>query len=266
MTFDLRNSRYTFKHAIDSQPKANSDQEPEHFHTSYEFLYFIQGSARLVIQHHTFQIRPSNLLIIKPGEFHSVIADPHVKYERIVIRFYDSTLPEYYQNALKQLGTVYDLKHTELPGLFSQIDQLYDSFSTENSMFILENLLNIIIALICNVNLHKISAEQKDEEIRSIVSFINTHLTAIDCIDDISRELHMSSTSLQQKMQAQLHTSVMSYVRTQKCMRAHSLMQQGVPPTSVYLQCGFHDYSTFYRAYKKVFKAPPSDFPNQTIE
>ena len=258
MIFDLRNSSYTFKHAIDLQPKADSDQELEHFHTSYEFLYFIHGDAELTIQHHTFKVKPSNLLVIKPGEFHYTDANPGVMYERFVIRFNDTQLPDYYKSALKSLGTVYNLQDTALPSFFVQMDKLYDRSSFDNSIFILVNLLNIIIALICNENLQKISAEQRDEEIRAIVSYINSHLVTITCIDDISQGLHMSNTSLQQKMQYQLHTPVMSYVRTQKCMLAHDLMQQGVPPTSVYLQCGFNDYSTFYRAYKKIFKISPS--------
>lgn len=259
MIFDLRNSSYTFKHAVDLQPKADSDQELEHFHTSYEFLYFIHGDAELVIQHHTFKVKPSNLLVIKPGEFHYIDANPSVMYERFVIRFDDSHLPDHYKAALKKLGTVYNLQDTALPACFGQMDKLYDKSSFDNSIFILVSLLNIMIALICNENLQRISSEQKDEDIRSIVSFINQNLVSITCIQDISNGLHMSGTSLQQKMQYQLHTSVMSYVRTQKCMLAHDLMQQGVPPTSVYLRCGFSDYSTFYRAYKKIFKISPSD-------
>ena len=265
MTFDLRNNSYTFKHAVDLHPKADSDQELEHFHTSYEFLYFIQGDAELVIQHHTFKVRPSNLLVIKPGEFHYMDVNPAAMYERIVIRFHDSHLPDHYKAALKKLGTVYNLQDTMLPSLFGQMDKLYDKSSFENSIFILSNLLNIVISLICNENLRKISAEQKDEEIRSIVSFINSNLVSITCIDDISAGLHMSNTSLQQKMQYQLHTSVMAYVRTQKCILAHDLMQQGVPPTSVYLQCGFSDYSTFYRAYKKIFKMSPSNTGDKLV-
>ncbi|MGI5947215.1 MAG: helix-turn-helix domain-containing protein [Lachnospiraceae bacterium] len=263
MIFDIRNERYTFKHAIDLYPKVNSDHELEHFHTSYEFLYFIHGSAKLAIQHHTFKVKPTNLLIIKPGEFHYMVVNPDVTYERIVIRFYDTELPDYYKSALKNLGTVYDLQNSLLLSTFSQIDRLYDPSSSENSMFILKNLLNIIIALICNRSLQMITATQMDEDVRSIVSFIDEHLTSINCIEDISKELHMSSASIQQKIRCQLHTSAMAYVRTQKCMLAQSLMQQGVSPTSVYLRCGFSDYSTFYRTYRKIFKLSPSEYMNQ---
>lgn len=259
MIFDLRNNSYIFKHAIDLHPKDNSDQELEHFHTSYEFLYFIHGDAELMIQHRTYKVRPSNLLIIKPGEYHYIEANPAAEYERIVIRFPDSQLPDHYKTSLKKLGTVYNLQNTPIPFFFMQMNKLYDKNSFDNNIFILVNLLNIIIALICNENLQKISAEQKDEELNSIVSFISDHLISINSIDDISTGLHMSNTSLQQKMNYQIHTSVMSYVRTQKCMLAHDLMQQGVPPTSVYLQCGFHDYSTFYRTYKKIYNVSPSD-------
>ena len=266
MIFDARNERYTFKHAIIYNPKGNSEQELEHFHTSYEFLYFIHGSANLVIQHHTFKVKPSNLLIIKPGEFHYMVVNPRIAYERIVMRFYKLDLPDFYRSALKSLGTVYNLQDSLLPATLAQIDHLYDASSPDNSMFILKNLLNIIIALLCSKGPQKIPAAQMDEDVRSIVSFIDAHLTSINCVEDISQNLHMSSSSIQQKIRCQLHTSVMAYVRTQKCMLAQNLLQQGVPPTSVYTQCGFTDYSTFYRTYKKVFRISPSEHTGGNLE
>ncbi len=39
---------------------------------------------------------------------------------------------------------------------------------------------------------------------------------------------------------------------------AKELIDSGQPPTSVYEQSGFSDYTTFYRAYKKQFKVSPS--------
>lgn len=48
----------------------------------------------------------------------------------------------------------------------------------------------------------------------------------------------------------------MSYVRTQKCILAQELLTRGEPATSCYLDCGFNDYSSFYRSYLKVFGHP----------
>jgi len=51
----------------------------------------------------------------------------------------------------------------------------------------------------------------------------------------------------------------MSYVRTQKCILAKNLIDNGQLPTAVYTSCGFKDYSSFYRAYIKVFGRKPSE-------
>ena len=49
-------------------------------------------------------------------------------------------------------------------------------------------------------------------------------------------------------------------------MLAKKYLKKGHHPTSVYLECGFNDYSTFYRAYKARFGASPTkDIPKIKI-
>ena len=52
----------------------------------------------------------------------------------------------------------------------------------------------------------------------------------------------------------------MSFVRIRKCIMANSLMEKGEKPTKIYSQCGFKDYTTFYRTYKKLYQKEPSKY------
>ena len=49
------------------------------------------------------------------------------------------------------------------------------------------------------------------------------------------------------------------YILEKRILAARNLILSGMPATSACMECGFKDYSTFSRAYKKVLHALPSD-------
>ena len=68
----------------------------------------------------------------------------------------------------------------------------------------------------------------------------------------------MSRSTVQKHISDYMQTPIMSYVRTQKCLLARQLLQEGHSATEACMQCGFQDYSTFYRAYCNEFGISPS--------
>ena len=43
-----------------------------------------------------------------------------------------------------------------------------------------------------------------------------------------------------------------TYINNKKILYAQSLLQAGERPADVCETCGFHDYSTFYRLFRKI--------------
>ena len=50
-----------------------------------------------------------------------------------------------------------------------------------------------------------------------------------------------------------------NYITEKRLLLARDLLRSGTPVTSVCFDCGFKNYSTFSRAYKKYFESTPSD-------
>ena len=50
----------------------------------------------------------------------------------------------------------------------------------------------------------------------------------------------------------------MTYITSKRIGMAQRLLQAGEPATEVAYQVGFHNYSSFYRAYCKQVGEPPS--------
>ena len=48
------------------------------------------------------------------------------------------------------------------------------------------------------------------------------------------------------------------YILSKRMLKAQKMIHRGEKPTAVYIKCGFDDYATFFRNYKKYFGYPPS--------
>ena len=59
--------------------------------------------------------------------------------------------------------------------------------------------------------------------------------------------------------------SIGSYLSTKRLLLAKELILSGKPITDVCYECGFKNYSTFSRAYKKCFGADPVGIRQSTF-
>ena len=50
---------------------------------------------------------------------------------------------------------------------------------------------------------------------------------------------------------------IMQYVRNKKVLLANRMIREGEKPTDIYLECGFSNYTSFYRAFYAYFGASP---------
>lgn len=260
MAFDVRDGNRTYKYITDPKPLMGVDSFVEHFHTDYELLYFIHGDADFIIEQDRYSLKPHSLLIIKPGEHHNLVVLSNKQYyERIVLRFNGADIPEKLDRKLRELSSVYDIAGTKLSASLLRLDTHCHEVPEEYIQELLKGLLLEILVYLCSRENNVRAAEHVNRYYAQIIAFIDDRLTNIRTLDDIADGLHLSRSTVSRLVYGQINVPVMSYVRTKKCMLARSMLQRGLPPTVVSERCGFGDYSSFYRAYKKVFQSAPSE-------
>ena len=259
--YDVRYGDFTFKYAYDRNPDLNY-YSIEHYHTSWELMYLLQGEAELTIQHKQYRIFPQRLFIIKPGEFHHLSLLPCDVYERIILRFSDNDLPQSLMEKMKDVSNSYYIAGTRLADEIRRLETLNDTFGRDDILDVFILQLQIILTLLARTGK---SDDDYDvnEDLKKVLKYIDMNLVSIQAVDDVVNKVSMSSSKIQKLMSDQLHTSLMEYVRTKKCMLATSLMKEGAPATTLYRDCGFLDYSTFYRAFKATFNVTPRNMEKQ---
>ncbi|MBQ7059462.1 MAG: AraC family transcriptional regulator [Firmicutes bacterium] len=258
MEFDIRKDSFTFKHSFSEKPDLSQERFKEHFHREYELLYFISGDASYNLQHRTYQIKPGSLLIAKPGEYHNIIFHSTAPYERYVIRFSTDALPPEIRSYPAAFDSVYYIKDTPLSVFITQMDQILPSLRPETRFTSCYGGLLLLLSLLASSDQLIQKADYVDSELRQMLRMIDRELPQIHSVDDIAGQLHMSRSAVYRLFASRMHTPVMTYVRTRKCMNARTMLAQGIPASKVAGALGFTHYSSFYRDYVNLFGESPS--------
>lgn len=258
MDFDIRFRDYTFKHTYSPCPEIDTERFKEHYHTTYELLYFAQGNADFMLEHTLYKVKPGTLLIAKPGEYHNIVFKSQQPYDRYVVRFDAQSIYPYVRRQLEKAESVYYIEGTPLVAEFHRMDEHVSAVHEDLRLTACIGSLNILIAyLVSSQNLIQ-KADYINEDSKRIVEYIDAHLPEIHSADDLAAALHMSKSTIYKIFSRQFSTSLMSYIRTQKCMAARNLISEGVSAMEVSNRLGFNHYSSFYRDYQKIFSKSPS--------
>ena len=102
------------------------------------------------------------------------------------------------------------------------------------------------------------SGGRQDPTVEAILKYIDENLTTIRSMEEICRALYISRSHLYNAFNEALNISPMQYLRRRRLHHAHDLLRSGERPTNLYTECGFRDYSTFYRAYIKYYGHSPN--------
>ena len=108
----------------------------------------------------------------------------------------------------------------------------------------------------------EISKENSHDSLASeIISYINQNLSTLRSPGELTDKFYLSQSQIYRAFREYTGTSVWNYVRTKRLITARERMQNGEHPSAAAAGCGFEDYSTFYRAYKRQFgRTPLQDF------
>jgi AraC-like DNA-binding protein len=157
------------------------------------------------------------------------------------------------------------LKAKDSAAVCSLLEQLWDETTLEKENWsIISNALLVTLL----VMLSRFSAKSPEvcayrrlsETISEIVDYINSHIREELLVGDLSRKFYISRYHLSREFQKHFGTSIHHYVLQRRLQLAGKLLVEGINPTTVAEQCGFQEYTTFYRAFKQEYGIPPVEF------
>ncbi len=253
---------FSFSHSCDSEPK--DSYFPMHIHDNHELFCLVKGKVGYIVEGHRYKLYPGTVLLMRSSESHKLIVNEQEEYERYVINFstdfftkngFDlSILAPYFNRELGQ-------KNRYLPKDFDGITPLQFFEKTEREAKIISPqsaVLSNFSALLSSINVAFLNKEARDSEEGSIISYINDNLTKDLSITQIADFAHLSPSQLSRIFKSLTGTSVHEYILTKRLILFHEKQRQGKSAIKASAECGFHDYSAFYRLYKKRFGCSPT--------
>lgn len=259
VTSDMINaSTCLFRHFASPLPVGNLSLA--HCHNHIEVVYIVSGSVALWLEDRKYVLGPGDLYLVRSSSYHYLEVLTPAPYERYTLHF----LPETVQNiALPETAETFKLpKKSVAAELFSRLDYYHDTLSEADFAALLPLLIG---ELFFNLKISCAGERQQTSSASPVLTkaldYINSNLFSIKEIDEVAQALFISSNYLFYLFRTTLHCSPKRYIVEKRLLAAQQMIRGGGNPTSVYADCGFREYSTFYRSYRSFFGYPPSQEP-----
>ena len=252
-----------------------------HHHDFSKIVILIDGDLTYYIEGKAYILKPWDILFVNKNEIHKPVVNPDKYYERIVIWLNPDFMAKYAQGnndllkcfevAIKNNYNLLRLNMKSIDIIKNLIQDIQNcNNSNEFGSEILKESLFVQLMVLMNrlfLNSDKnrdIEDIQYDKTIEGVLNYINSNLENDLSIDTIASEFFISKYYLMRKFKNQIGSSIHNYVLQKRLILARSLISDGLSMSSVCSRCGFNDYSSFVRAFKKVYGVSPSNY-NPTI-
>lgn len=251
---------------------------PIHIHSSYEIYYLVSGMVMYLVEDRSYRVQPGDLIVVNRKERHApVILSHDVPLERYVIHFKPQFVsmfaaPEYSLLSFlrkTRLGENSLLRSEDcdtgvLLEYLKRIEQ--EVIRNDSAMYVL--IQSLFVQLLVALNKHCTPDEAiastvirnggYDTKIIPILSYIYGNLTDRLSLDAIAREFSLSKYHLCRLFKASTGMTIGEYINHQRVARVTELLRQGHSAADAASKAGFSQYSTCYKAFKKVTGSTPA--------
>ncbi len=267
-----KNSHYSVYHGSGIYLKAKQNTLL-HYDTDLTVTYFINCSGSINIEGKHYNLASGDVVIMNPNEIHCCNVDDNTTHERISICINKSVLKnfpfestdffDFFENREKGLNNVIQseiVTRFNIDALMKEILFYSQNKSDKNQIMCTCKIVELIYQ-IGNVPSYGSATDYSDIEENPIVSetlkYISSHYTDdIDC-SKIAEKLFISKYRLEHLFKESLGISLWEYIIIKRLMLVNELIQKKYSVEEASYSAGFHNYSNFYRLYKKHFNMSP---------
>ena len=226
-------------------------------HPYHEIFFYIGGEAKFISEAGTEKLLPFTTVVIPKETFHCFVVSGNEKdYCRCVFNF--ENVSEIDEIIDKKMNGIFLTRDKNISALFMQLKQLTDtSLSKIEKDILLKSVFAQILVYIKEKEHHSFELHIHPITER-IVEYIEKNIDKPLNITVLAKELYMSESHLAHIFKKDLHISVHKYILEKRLVLANRKIKSSINPTQAALECGFQDYSGFYKQYKKMFGTSPS--------
>lgn len=276
---------------IDEAKEVNT---PWHYHDFDKIVFFLRGNVSYAVEGRKYELRPYDIVIVPHHSIHKVTASAQEGYERYVLYVKPETLVRlgnteevtvhegknisgnFKDHDLEQCFNMTADSRTNLvhfdAGITSDLLEkfriLENAIKSEEELYcaglrIHVDLIQLLIGIneACYKNPDSFLEKARyNRKVIDIIDYITQHLGDDLSIDKISDEFYISKYHMMRIFKAETGYSVHQYIMEKRILKARDLIISGEPAMAASIESGFHDYSSFCKAFRKATGKLPSDY------
>jgi len=257
---DYKNNDFYFLY-LESTSDEGITRDKWHEHSFYEIMFIVDGDNEYVIENRRYVAKKGDVLLIKPGSHHF----KRTKMSKHSTVYCLGFLPEAISNG-GLAETVFDKgEHFSLSDDSPLLDVLSAtrkkvSKSKKNISSFIKLAAEVVILILCDLDTEQeIVPEIKNAAVQKMLNYIKENLPNITKVSDVSGATFFSEPYTRTLFKKEMGIGIMDYVRNKKVLLAHRKIRHGRKPTEIYIECGFSNYPSFYRAYVSYFGYSPRE-------
>ena len=242
-----------------------------HYHTFHKIIILLAGRAGYAIEGEGYALQPGDYVLVGRGSIHRPIVEQGDFYERAILYISPEFLQEQsrggddletcFRQAQRDFRYVYHSgggdRVRELFGLLEQSQQE----AGFGAALLQRALFTQLMVEVNRISLagDTVSAAAGDSKVVALLQYLNAHLTEGLTIDELAARFYISKYHMMRRFRDETGYTIHGYVTEKRLLLAQQLLEQGIPSGEAALRCGYQEYSTFSRAYKKQFDRSPSE-------
>ena len=240
-----------------------------HYHEFDKLLLLYRGRVEYTVEGVVYELGPGDVLLIRHHDVHRPVISGQTEYERAIfwispecLREGETDLEQCFDVASRRRAALYHPSEEcwkRLVGLVQMLESLgEDEFSPlmRRSCFLL--LMGEVNRIVRSG--HAARPEEVDRSIDVVLRHINSHLAEELTVESLAAMCYLSRYHFMRRFKDATGYTVHQYIQLKRLTLAAGLLAEGKSAGETAAECGFGDYSTFLRAFRRHYGVAPGSF------
>ena len=253
-----------------------------HSHNYFQIYYVISGRLTHHLENSMADLTSGDIFILPPDQPHYIeTPDGEVDFYSL------SFMTDYFQNVKETNKLILDfllyLQTEQTEKIEPKISLSYEDTIFTNTLFkrimtefsgnktgkneIIKEMVSVLLSLFARVyfeeNAAALVAKENRQLVMHTIEYIKNHFDEEITLSEIVRCSAMSKTSFCTIFNSFIGMPFKEYLNRYRIEQAAELIASGEKVSVAGNHCGYSDFSTFYRNFKKYMGMSPSEFANK---